>query len=70
MLPQAGQHCKTGERFEGCGSAGGANEFRSLNELFVDLLLLGDPQAVWHLDDADARPAAMRPESISSPSPT
>src|SRR3984893_11403088 len=54
VLAQAGQHRKAGERFEGCGSAGRAGEFGALNELFVDLLLLGDPQAVRHLDDADA----------------
>src|SRR5206468_9962532 len=42
------------ERFQGCRRTRRGSEFRSLDKFLIDLLLLGHPQAVRHLDHADA----------------
>ncbi len=54
MLAQTRHHREARQRLQGCGRARRRREFGSPNELLIDLLLLGDPQAVGHLDHADA----------------
>ena len=46
---------KPGERLERRRSTRRLGKLEALDELLVDLLLLGHPQAVGHLDDADDR---------------
>ena len=54
MLAQPRHHRETRQRLQGRGCARRGRELGALDQLLVDLLLLGDTQAVRHLDDADA----------------
>ena len=54
VLLEPGQNAEAREELEHFGRAGGAGELAVLEQLGVDLRLLVDPQAVGHLDDADA----------------
>ena len=54
VLAQPRHHREAGERLQRRRRAGRRGEFRALDQFLVDLLLFGDAQAVWHLDDADA----------------
>ena len=54
VLAQPRHHREARQRLQRRRRAGRGREFGSLDQLLVDLLLLGDPQAVRHLDDADA----------------
>ena len=54
MLTQPGGHREAGERLQGCRRTRSVHKSRILNKLFIDLLLLGHPQAVRHLDHANA----------------
>ena len=54
VLAQARQHREAGQHLQRRRRAGRAGQLGALDQLLVDLLLFGDPQAVRHLDDVDA----------------
>src|SRR6266404_5017229 len=54
VLAQPRHHREARQRLQGCRRTWRGGELRSLDELLIDLLLLLHPQAVGHLDDADA----------------
>lgn len=53
MFAQTRKHGEAGQHFERRGSAWRIGQFRSLDQLFVDLLLFRDAQAIGHLDHAN-----------------
>ncbi len=52
--PQPRQHREARQHLQRRRRAGRRGEFGAADQLVVDLLLFGDPQAVRHLDDVDA----------------
>src|SRR6185369_9136705 len=54
VLAQARHHREARHRFQRGRRARRGSQFGALDQLLVDLLLLGDAQAIRHLDDADA----------------
>ncbi len=53
-LLQSGQHRELRQHFHGAGRAGRFRQRTVVQQLLVDLHLVGDAQAVRHLDDVDA----------------
>ena len=54
MFAKAAHHRKARQHLQRGRSAGCVGELRAVDQLFIDLLLFGDAQAIGHLDEIDA----------------